>query len=158
MRTFLRESVFKRTFLRENKEMNPMTTLESKQFLQNIFAELAQGNSRPLVDSMADDFRWTVTGSTKWSRTYEGKETVLRELLRPLRSRIVDTVRTTAHRFIAEGDHVVVEARGNNTTKAGLAYNNTYCFVVRLAGGQLREITEYMDTELVTSVLGDPAA
>ena len=71
---------------------------------------------------------------------------------------IADRIRTTAHQFIAEGDHVVVEARGNNVTKAGLPYNNAYCFVVRLTDGKLREITEYMDTELVSAVLGDPAA
>jgi hypothetical protein len=27
----------------------------------------------------------------------------------------------------------------------------------RLAGGKLAEVTEYMDTELVTAALGDPA-
>ncbi|HEY4678530.1 MAG TPA: nuclear transport factor 2 family protein [Candidatus Angelobacter sp.] len=135
-----------------------MTAVENKQLLQNIFAELTQGNSRPLVESMADDFRWTVIGSTKWSRSYNGKEAVLKELLAPLRSMIADRIRTIAHLFIAEGDHVVVEARGNNVTKSGLPYNNAYCFVVRLTDGQLREITEYMDTALVTSVLGDPAA
>jgi ketosteroid isomerase-like protein len=58
---------------------------------------------------------------------------------------------------LLEDDYVVVEARGNNTTKAGKPYNNHYCFVARLGDGKLREITEYMDTELVTSVLGDPA-
>ena len=135
-----------------------MSAFENKQIVHNIFDELAQGNSRPLVESMADDFCWTVTGSTRWSRSYNGKETVLKELLAPLRSMIADRIRTTAHHFIAEGDHVVVEARGNNITKAGLPYNNTYCFVVRLADGKLREITEYMDTALVTSVLGDSAA
>lgn len=62
---------------------------------------------------------------------------------------------TTAHRFIAEGDHVVVEVRGNNTTKAGIPYNNTYCFVFRIADGRVKELTEYLDTELVTAALGD---
>jgi uncharacterized protein len=135
-----------------------MTTLENKQLLQHIFAELAQGNSRPLVESMSDDFCWTVTGSNQWSGTYRGKQAVLDELLAQLRSRIEGRIKTVAHRFIAEGDFVVVEARGNNTTKAGLPYNNAYCFVVRLAEGKLREITEYMDTELVTSALGIGAA
>src|SRR5215468_5224286 len=119
-----------------------MSAIENKQIMQNIFAELAQGNSRPFVEAMADDFRWTLPGTTKWSRTYDGKQAVLNELLAPLRSMIADRVRTIAHRFIAEGDHVVVEARGNNTTKAGLPYNNTYCFVIRLTDGKMREITE----------------
>lgn len=132
-----------------------MSAADNKQLMQGIFAEMAKGNSRPLVEAMADDFRWTVTGATKWSKTYEGKQTVLTELFGLLRSRIEGNLRTTAQRFIAEGDYVVVEARGNNTTKAGQAYNNSYCFVFRLEAGRLKEVTEYMDTELVTATLGN---
>lgn len=132
-----------------------MGAKENKQLVQQIFEELSQGNSELLVASMADDFRWTVTGSTKWSRTYEGKQSVLVELFGPLRARINGRLRTTAHRFIAEGDFVVVEARGSNTTKSGVPYNNNYCFVFRLGDNQLKEVTEYFDTELVTTALGD---
>jgi ketosteroid isomerase-like protein len=133
-------------------------TNENKQLVQEIFAELAQGNSRPLVESMADDFCWIVTGNTQWSGTFAGKQAVLRDLLAPLRARIVDRVKTVPQRIIAEDDYVVVQARGNNTTKSGEPYNNAYCFVIRIAAGKLSEITEYMDTELVSSVLGDRAA
>lgn len=133
-----------------------MGASENKELLQNIFAELSQGNSKPFVESMADDFRWTVTGNTQWSRTYEGKQTVLTELLGVLRSRIDGNVKTTAHRFIAEDDLVVVEAQGSNTTKAGKPYNNSYCFVFRVGEGKLKEVTEYLDTELVTSAFAEP--
>ena len=118
------------------------------------FEELSKGNSEPFVASMADDFRWTVTGTTKWSRTYEGKHSVLVELFGPLRARIKGRIRTKAHRLIAEGDYVVVEARGSNMTKSGLPYNNNYCFVFLLSDNRLKEVTEYFDTELVTAVLG----
>ena len=57
---------------------------------------------------------------------------------------------------VAEGDHVVVQCRGKVTTKAGQPYNNHYCFVCRLSGGKLRELTEYMDTELAAQALGAP--
>jgi ketosteroid isomerase-like protein len=135
-----------------------MSAVENKQIVQKIFAELAQGNSRPLVESMAEDFCWTVTGSNRWAGTYKGKEAVLNDLLGQLRVRIEGRIKTIAHRFIAEDDYVVVEARGNNITKEGRPYNNAYCFIIRLADGRLREITEYMDTELVSSVLGNSAA
>lgn len=131
-----------------------MSATENKQIMQEIFAGLAQGNSRPLVEAMADDFCWTVTGTTKWSKTYAGKQAVLTELFGALRSRIAGQVRTTADRFIADGDYVVVEASGHNATVAGQPYNNRYCFVFRLAGGKLKEVTEYLDTELVTATLG----
>lgn len=63
-----------------------MSAAENKELLKHVCDELAKGNSKPLVDSMADDFCWTVTGTTKWSRTYEGKQVVLSELLGPLSS------------------------------------------------------------------------
>ena len=135
-----------------------MNAIENKQIVQSIFDELAQGNSRPLVESMTDDFQWTVTGSNRWSGTYKGKQAVLNDLLGQLRARIEGRIKTIAHRFIAEGDFVVVEAHGDNTTRDGRPYNNSYCFVIELAGGKLRAITEYMDTELVSSVLGGQAA
>ena len=133
-----------------------MGATENKQLMQHIFAEMAQGNSEPLVASMADDFSWTVSGTTKWSKKYEGKRTVLTELFVPLRARIAGRIRTTAHRFIAEGDLVVVEARGNNLTKSGMPYNNSYCFVFRLEDHRLKEVTEYLDTTLVSTALDEP--
>jgi hypothetical protein len=135
-----------------------MGAKENKQLMQQIFEQMSKGNSELFVASMADDFRWTVTGTTKWSRTYEGKQSVLGELFGPLRARIEGRIRTTASRMIAEGDFVVVEARGSNTTKSGVPYNNNYCFVFRLADNQLKEVTEYCDTELVTAALGSADA
>ncbi len=41
---------------------------ENKQLLQDIFAATARGDSRPLVEAMAEDFRWTIAGNGRWSR------------------------------------------------------------------------------------------
>ena len=133
-----------------------MGTPENKQLLQDIFAATARGDSRPLVENMAEDFRWIIAGNGKWSRTYD-KHAVLHELFPALRSRIQGRIKMIPQCFIADGDYVVVEARGDNLTKAGAPYNNHYCFVFRVAGGKLAEVTEYMDTELVTAALGAPA-
>jgi uncharacterized protein len=105
---------------------------------------------------MADDFRWISIGTNKWSGAFEGKAAVLRDLLAPLRTKLVERSRTVAHRFIAEGDYVIVEARSDNVTKAGQRYNNEYCFVFRLSEGQIREVKEYSDIALIDAVLGDP--
>jgi uncharacterized protein len=131
-----------------------MSAAENKRLMQDIFSELSKGNGKPFVESLADDFCWTITGTTTWSETYRGKQAVLSELLGPLFSRFADRYTNTAHRFIAEGDYVVVECRGRVTTKEGKPYNNAYCWVCRISGGKLRELTEYMDTELVTAALG----
>ena len=130
-----------------------MSAVENKQLMQQIFSELSKGNGKPFIESMADDFCWTITGTTKWSKTYHGKQAVLTELLQPLFSQFENQYTNTAHRFIAENDYVVVECCGYVTTKAGIPYNNTYCYVCRLAKGKLQELTEYLDTELVTAAL-----
>ena len=133
-----------------------MGTAENRDLIERIFAALEIGDGRLLFESMADDFRWIIPGTTKWSRTYAGKDAVANELMRPLRRKIDGAIKTRADRIIADGDVVVVEARGDNVTKAGEPYCNTYCFVFRLKEGKLKEVTEYQDTELATRVLGDP--
>jgi ketosteroid isomerase-like protein len=132
-----------------------MSELTNKQIIQNIFGELAKGNSKLFVETMADDFRWILPGTNQWSRTFDGKNAVLTELFGMLSSTLTGPVITTAQRIIADGDYVVVEARGSSTTKRGTPYNNAYCFVFRLADGKLKEVTEYMDTELATAAMGD---
>jgi hypothetical protein len=121
-----------------------------------VFAELADGNGQPFMDLLGDDIRWTVTGSGDWSRTYEGKRTVVDELMRPLFSQFSDTYRNSASLILADGDHVVVECQGQVTTKSGKPYNQRYCYVCRIADGKVRELTEYLDTELVSAVLETP--
>jgi ketosteroid isomerase-like protein len=83
---------------------------------------------------------------------------VLNELLEPLFSQFATPYTSDAHRIIGEGENVVVEARGHATTKAGRQFDNTYCYVVRVADGKVKELTEYCDTHLVAEVLGDPSA
>jgi ketosteroid isomerase-like protein len=133
-----------------------MTASENKAIVQQIFDELANGNSAPLLESLTEDFRFVITGTSKWSRSYDGKEVVIAELFAPLSDRIEGRIRTVPVRLIAEGDFVVVEARGHNVTRDGKTYNNSYCNVLRLEGAKIREWTEYCDTALVDAVLGDP--
>ena len=55
-----------------------VSAAENKQLMQNIFSELSKGNGKPFVESLADGICWTIIGSTKFSRTYRGKQAVLK--------------------------------------------------------------------------------
>jgi hypothetical protein len=126
---------------------------QNRAVMQAIFDALAQGDAGPFIDALADDARWEVTGTSRWSRTYEGKKSVMTDFLGPIMGQFATQYRNRARRMIAEGDHVVVQCRGEVTTKAGKPYNNEYCWVFRLEGGRIKEVTEYMDTKLAESVL-----
>jgi uncharacterized protein len=134
------------------------TPAQNKQLVHYVFTELAEGNSQPLVAHMADDVRWVITGHSAWSQAWEGKPAVLDDLFGLLRDRIAGRIRIVPKQLIADGDTVVVEARGANTTKTGSLYDNSYCWVIRLEDGQIEEIREYADTDFMMRALGAPLA
>ncbi|RVX44689.1 hypothetical protein EDD27_7434 [Nonomuraea polychroma] len=133
-----------------------MTVEDHKQLLWHVFTETARGNGRPFVDALADDVRWTIIGSTAWSRIYQGKRAVLDELLAPLAAQLTGPNTVSAERIIAEGDLVVVEGRNHSTTRSGRRYPNRYCWIMRMRDGKIAEITEYTDTQLINDVLVPP--
>lgn len=133
-----------------------MTLQENKAILASVFAETAKGNGRAFIETLADDVRWTIIGSTPWSKTYAGKASVINDLLRPLGRQLGGASIIKAHNLIAEGDQVVVQATGHNTTVTGRRYENTYCWVIRMGEGKIRELAEYADTQLIVSALEDP--
>jgi len=135
-----------------------MTAAENKILVQNIMEARSRRDRAPFLAAMADDFVWRITGSTPWSGEYVGKADVLERLQKPLQAQFIAPTALTATRILADGDHVVVECRGDATTVTGETYANTYCFVIRLEQGRLRELTEYMDTALVERVLRPPPA
>jgi ketosteroid isomerase-like protein len=129
------------------------TTENSRAVMQRIFDGLAHGDSHAFMDSLAEGFRWTLTGSSSWSGTYTGRKEVSEKLLKPLFANFATRYTNQAVRIIADGEWVAVECRGNVGTKAGRRYDNQYCWVCRVVDGKLQELVEYMDTKLADEVL-----
>jgi len=136
-----------------------MSASANKNLMQDIFAVAANpdpaARDRALfTTSLADDAKWVVTGQYSWSRTFSGREAILNDLHAYVRTRLRDRTRTVAHRFVVDGDIVVVEAKGDNVTPEGVRYDNDYCLVFRLEDGKIREIREYCDSVLTEKALG----
>lgn len=132
-----------------------MGSTENKHTIRNNFEQLAAGNGEPLLASLADDVQWTIIGGTVLSKTFDGKQAVIDELLIPFRNALVDGhIHIHVDNLLADGEYVIVQGRGQAMTKRGVAYNNTYCWVYRFDGGKIKALTEYLDTELVTRAFG----
>lgn len=131
-----------------------MSAQDNKQIIRDNFEQLAKGNGEPLVNSLADDVQWTIIGRTVLSKTFAGKPAVL-EFLGKFRDVLVDGhIHIHVDNLLADGDYVVAQGHGEAMTKRGVPYNNTYCWVYRFGNGQVKAITEYLDTELVTRAFG----
>lgn len=130
----------------------------NKEIMTGLYAEIAKGNGRPYVEALADDVTFRAIGSNSWSMKITGKENLIREIYARVRDRMDGSLKSEMSRIFADGDFVIIEANGRNTLKDGRPYNNEYCLVFRLRDGRIVEITEYLDTELVSSTLGERLA
>lgn len=130
-----------------------MTADDNRRLLRAAFDGLAQADATAFLGLMADDFCWIVEGQSKWSLRFDGKEAVQRDLIRPLFANFATPYRNYLEEMIAEGDRVVVLCRGEVKTVSGKDYNNSYCFVIRMRGGKMVELREYMDTALAEDAL-----
>ena len=131
-----------------------MSAADKKKLVQQIFADSAARSGTTFADNLAEDASWVVTGQYSWSHEFRGRDAIQNGLMGHFRSFFAERPRTLAFNFIADGDYVAVEARGDNVTKAGLRYDNQYCLVFRIENGKIKQIKEYCDSTLVERVLG----
>jgi len=128
-----------------------MTTAENKKLIHDAFTVWSQGDGRPFFKLIADEVRWTVIGGTPVSGTYHSKHD-FRQTVKSLSERFASDLKVTLRDVIADGDKVAVQWEGHAMGKNGTAYDQTYCWVMRLADGKVCECIAYLDTELVTKL------
>lgn len=126
----------------------------NKKIVLRAYASLKEENVAGYLDSMADDVTLTYFGNHMFTGTYHGKADIIQNYVPALLNRLAGPIKITVTNAIAEGDQVFVEAEGDSRTRDGLDYNNLYGIVLRLKGGKITEIREYMDTELVKRIFG----
>ena len=131
-----------------------MPAEENKKIVQAFYDAGNRGDMDTCFDLIADDIVWTNIGTTSLSGRFEGKQELQEKLLGPLFASLKAGINMSVRNLIAEGDYVVALTSGTAETLGGRAYNNTYCWVIRLRDGQFAEVGEYMDTALVREVFG----
>lgn len=131
-----------------------MNAEQRKTTIRNVFKAVGEGNAEPLMNMLDDKVQWTIIGTTRFSGLYDGKADVGERLLAPLGGLIDGHLHITPGNVMAEGDFVIVQGHGKSKTTAGGTYNNTYCWVYRWRGDKVVEITEYLDTEVLTASFG----
>ncbi len=127
-----------------------MGASENKEFIRNIFTDLSKGKVETFLDGLADDVRYTIIGTSKYSGTYKGKQELIGRLFQPLMGQLDGGITVTPNNLIGDGDYIAMESHGHAKSKNGVSYNNTYCHVFRIKDGKVQEVTEYLDTELLT--------
>ena len=131
-----------------------MSAAENKALVEKAFEAMAEADPGPFIELFDDDMVWIITGQNRFSGRFEGKDSINRDLAGPLFALFATPYRNRAERIIADEDgNVAVLAKGEVKTTSGHDYNNDYCFVLRMRGGKIVELREYMDSALAERAL-----
>ena len=119
---------------------------DPKQLVGDFLATFSRGDVDGVLDAMADDATWWVSGGLEgMSGTYDKQS--FGPLLRGATALYVEgALRITPTSMIAEGDCVAVEAEGFATMTSGRTYQPRYHFLFEVKDGKVRRVREYMDT------------
>lgn len=128
----------------------------NRRAVREAFGHWEQGDSKPFFALVADDVNWTVIGTTPVSATFTSKQAFMDAAVGGLTARLKGPIMATITNVLADGDHVVLQWVGDTTHRTtGAPYHQTYCWVLRFGDGQIREVTAYLDTELVSAMFKD---
>ncbi len=131
-----------------------MGSKDNKQIVSDTWGAVNAGDLDTFFGNLADDVTWTFFGSHRFAGTFRGKDELVSKLFEPLGEVLDGGIHVDILSLTADGDRVVMEAKGNAKSKSGQRYDNDYCIVVTLAGGKIKQVREYLDSELVTAVFG----
>jgi uncharacterized protein len=129
-----------------------MDTAQNRKLIEDAFESWVRGDRTPFNSLLADDLRWTVIGNSPVSGRYNSKREFLEGAGSRMAEKLATTIQPVLRHVIADASMVAVVFDGHATGKNGTDYRQTYCWVLRLENGRIREGTAYLDTELITKL------
>lgn len=125
----------------------------NRAFIAKAFDAWAAGGTGFFNDVLSPDVVWTIAGSSPHAGTYRGREALVRRAVMPLTSRLATPIRPTVRQLWADGDHVIVHWDGTATAADGVAYRNSYVWILRMAQRRAVEVTAFLDMNAYDEVV-----
>jgi len=122
---------------------------QNKEAIIRYFEKL-NASEPDLLEIFADDVQYVVPGDMPVSGTFRGKEQIMNMWLGFFER--LEYIKVHPKELVAEGNTVVVRARGEAKTKAGNDYNNLYVFFFRFKDEKVFEVLELPDTAYAETV------
>ena len=129
-----------------------MTSEVGEDLVAAAFEGWAKGDG-DFFSILADDVSWTITGSSPVAGTYTSRRDFIERAIQPIGARLSQPIRPTVVRIITEGNTVVVLWDGHTVAKDGLAYDNRYCWIMRMEHGKVKEAVAFFDSATLTDLL-----
>jgi hypothetical protein len=127
-----------------------MDSGQNREIIESAFSRWVNGDRTAFNELLAEDLHWTVIGKTAVSGSYNSKREFLEGAGSKMGEKLATPIQPTLRHVIADRNMVALVFDGQARGKNGTDYEQTYCWVLRLENGKIREGTAYLDTELIT--------
>ncbi|MFZ4928659.1 nuclear transport factor 2 family protein [Chryseobacterium sp. Mn2064] len=128
------------------KAQSSKTVSTNKELVRESFENWVSKTGSPF-DLLADDVEWTITGSSKQSKTYTSKKQLINEVLNPLNERLSKRITPNVKGIYADGDMVIVWWKSDAITNAGESYNGEYAWFMKFENGKIIKVTAFLDNQ-----------
>lgn len=117
------------------------------------FDRWSAGGSDFFNEVLSSNVVWTIEGSGPSAGTYRGRNDLIARAVSPLSNRLSTQIRPVSKRIWAEGDHVIINWKGEAVARDGKPYTNTYVWIFRMENGRATEVTAFLDLVAYDDVL-----
>jgi ketosteroid isomerase-like protein len=117
----------------------------NRALVEASFIAWRSGTGSPF-DLLADDATWTIVGRSAASKTYEGREAFMRDVIRPFNARMRGPLTPTIRRIYTDGDAVIVFFDAAGTARDGKPYVNTYAWFLDMRDGKVVAASAFFDS------------
>jgi ketosteroid isomerase-like protein len=121
--------------------------VSNQMLVQASFDRWRAGTGGPF-ELLADEARWTITGSSPLSKTYQSKDQFMTEVIRPFNARMEQPLKPSIRNIYTDGDTVIVLFDAESRCVDGQPYRNTYAWFMQMKDGRAVNVTAFFDTRL----------
>ncbi|HUN36920.1 MAG TPA: nuclear transport factor 2 family protein [Trebonia sp.] len=132
----------------EDPSTSQATTEANRMAVRAAFQTWQEG-AGSITGLFAPDMVWRIEGRSAASREYGSKRELIDQVLEPFGARFSagEPFRPVRIRSVfADGDTVIVIWDGSGRANDGLAYDNSYTWVLRMRDGQVVDGTAFYDS------------
>jgi uncharacterized protein len=117
----------------------------NKAIVEASFKAWSDGTGSPF-DLLTEDATWTIVGRSVASKEYKGRETFLREVIRPFNARMREPLKPEIRSVYTDDDTVIVFFDAKGMARDGNPYVNTYAWFLVMRDGRVTSASAFFDS------------
>jgi hypothetical protein len=131
-------------------------TTKNEQLAREFFEKLSTGNLELVRPLFHKDASWIVRSKgIPGAGVHKGRDHIIDDFLGPVRNLFEPgDPKIYVDRIFGKGNLVAVQSKSLGRMRNGKDYENYYAWILEFRNGRIVELSEYMDTYYVSTLVG----